>query len=80
MLGLWPLPEKSELHATVTDTLDAGDFVVEKLHFQSMPGLYVTANFYRPREVHEPLPTILYVCGHGPVKIDGVSYGNNLFC
>jgi dienelactone hydrolase len=50
--------------------------IVEKLHFQSLPGLYVTANLYRPIEQNEPLPAILYVCGHGGVKKDGISYGN----
>jgi dienelactone hydrolase len=76
MLGLWPLPEKTDLKATVTGTVDGGDFVVEKLHFQSRPGLYVTANFYRPKQVTQPLPTILYLCGHGNVKVDNVSYGS----
>lgn len=75
MLGLWPLPEKTPLHATITGTVDGGDFVVEKLHFQSRPGLYVTANFYRPKQVDKPLPTILYACGHSNVKIDGIPYG-----
>src|SRR5262245_24127549 len=75
MLGLWPMPERTDLKATVTGTVDAGEFVIEKLHFQSRPGLYVTANFYRPKHVEKPLPTILYVCGHGTEKIDGVAYG-----
>jgi cephalosporin-C deacetylase-like acetyl esterase len=76
MLGLSPLPERTDLKATVTGTIEQPDFVVEKLHFQSRPGLYVTANFYRPKVVEKPLPTILYLCGHGNVKIDGVSYGS----
>jgi cephalosporin-C deacetylase-like acetyl esterase len=75
MLGLQPLPERTPLHATVTGTVDGDTFVVEKLHFQSRPGLYVTTNFYRPKQVDKPLPTILYLCGHSRVKIDGVSYG-----
>ena len=29
-----------------------------------------------PRALKKPAPTILYVCGHGRVKKDGVSYGN----
>src|SRR5262252_2947282 len=49
MMGLWPLPPKTDLKATVVGTVDAGDFTVERLHFQSMPGLYVTANFYLPK-------------------------------
>src|SRR5438045_630010 len=40
MLGLWPLPEKTPLKAAVTGTLDGDSIVVEKLHFQSRPGLY----------------------------------------
>jgi cephalosporin-C deacetylase-like acetyl esterase len=76
MLGLAPLPDRTELNATVTCTIEYPEFVVEKLHFQSRPGLYVTANFYRPKQVEKPLPTILYLCGHGNVKIDGVSYGS----
>ncbi|HBJ35242.1 MAG TPA: acetylxylan esterase, partial [Planctomycetaceae bacterium] len=31
---------------------------------------------YRPANVTQPLPTILYVCGHANVKKDGVSLGN----
>ena len=66
MLGLWPLPDKTPLHATITRTLDRGDYVVEMLHYQSRPGLYVTANLYRPAKITagERLPAIVYVCGH----------------
>ncbi len=71
MLGLWPLPEKTPLHATVTGTLEREDFVVEKLHFQSKPGLYVTGNLYRPKKIEGKLPTVLYVCGHSGKGRDG---------
>nr|MDH4410365.1 prolyl oligopeptidase family serine peptidase [Verrucomicrobiales bacterium] len=76
MLGLQPLPARSDLKAEVTGTIERDGVIVEKIVFQSKPGLYVTANFYRPVKQEGPLPTILYVCGHGGVKIDGVSYGN----
>jgi dienelactone hydrolase len=71
MLGLWPLPEKIPLKATVTGTLDRGDVTIEKLHFQSKPGLYVTGNLYRPKTVDKKLPAILYVCGHSGRGRDG---------
>jgi cephalosporin-C deacetylase-like acetyl esterase len=71
MLGLWPLPEKTPLHATTTGTVDRGDVVIEKLHFQSRPGLYVTGNLYRPKKIDSQLPTILYVCGHSGRGRDG---------
>src|SRR5262245_21287116 len=61
MLGLAPLPNRTDLHATVTDRVERDDFIVEKLQFQSRPGLYVTANFYMPKQVDNPLPTILYL-------------------
>lgn len=66
MLGLWPLPEKTPLRATVTGVHQGDRFVVEKLHYQSRPGLYVTANLYRPTEIaaNDLLPAVLYVCGH----------------
>lgn len=79
MLGLDPRPEKTSLKAEITGTVEHDEFVVEKIHFQSRPGLYVTGNLYRPKSSDEKLPTILYVCGHGRVKIDGVSYGNKTY-
>ena len=39
MLGLDPLPPRSDLKATITGTIDQPEFTVEKLHFQSMPNL-----------------------------------------
>src|SRR5258708_493818 len=41
MMGLWPLPPRTNLKPVVVGTLDAPNFTVEKLHFQSVPGLYV---------------------------------------
>ena len=76
MLGLQPLPARSDLKAEITSSVEREGVIVENLTFQSRPELYVTANFYRPAKQDGPLPTILYVCGHGGVKIDGVSYGN----
>jgi dienelactone hydrolase len=76
MLGLSPRPAKTPLEPVIEGTVEEAEFVVERLHFQSLPGLYVTGNFYRPKVADKPLPTILYVCGHGQVKKDGVSFGN----
>ena len=38
MLGLWPLPEKTPLKATITGHARAPGRVVDKLHFQSQAG------------------------------------------
>lgn len=76
MLGLDPLPARTPLNAVVTGTLDHPRFTVEKLHFQSRPGLYVTANLYVPKGLKQPAPAILYVCGHAGINKDGINYGN----
>jgi len=73
MLGLSPRPEKADMQATVTGTIDVNDVSIEKIHFQSRPGLYVTGNLYRPRVIAEDKkhPAILYLCGHSNQGRDG---------
>lgn len=73
MLGLWPLPERTPLRTTVTGTVEGDGFVVEKLWYQSRPGLYVTANLYRPADTAKDakLPAVLYVCGHSGMGRNG---------
>ena len=76
MLGVPEPNEKSALQAKITGKVEHEEFTVENLHFQSLPGLYVTGNLYVPKIRKGKLPAILYVCGHGRVKVDGVSMGN----
>ena len=76
MLGLWPMPERTALNPVITGKLEQDDFTVEKLHFQALPKLYVTANLYLPKKLERPAPAILYVCGHSRVLTNGVSCGN----
>ncbi|WP_206028597.1 alpha/beta hydrolase family protein [Thalassoroseus pseudoceratinae] len=78
MLGLDPWPQRTPLEAKITGGSEEDEFRVENVHFQSMPGLYVTGNLYLPNDASadSKLPAILYVCGHGRIKKNGVSYGN----
>lgn len=64
MLGLLPWPERTPLQVQVTGSLDQGSYVVEKIAFQSLPKIYVTANLYLPKEPEARLPAVIYVCGH----------------
>ncbi|OGV57582.1 MAG: hypothetical protein A2283_07945 [Lentisphaerae bacterium RIFOXYA12_FULL_48_11] len=64
MLGLDPLPPRTDLNVTITGTLDRGSYVVEKMHFQPTPGCRIAANLYLPKEIKGKLPSIVYVCGH----------------
>jgi len=83
MLGLDPLPEKTDLKPVITGKVEHDEFTVEKIHYQSMPGLYVTGNLYIPKGLstgrlmaEKPAPTILYVCGHAVGTKNGIRYGN----
>lgn len=73
MLGLDPLPDSTPLGTTVTGRLEGEGWVVEKLFYRSLPGLYVTANLWRPKDAPEGSrhPAILYVCGHSGRGRDG---------
>ena len=66
MLGLSPLPARTPLKANITGILEREPYRIEKVVFQSLPGLYVTGDFYVPKDCAKPLPTILYLCGHAP--------------
>jgi dienelactone hydrolase len=46
--GLWPMPEKTKLHAVVHGKIEMQGYSIEKVYFQSYPGHYVTGNLYRP--------------------------------
>lgn len=78
MLGLSPLPPKTDLKPEITGKIESDGFIVENITFQSRPGLYVTGNLYRPLKQQGKVPAILYVCGHGGVKKNGISYGNKV--
>lgn len=61
--GLVPLPVKTPLNAKVFGMIDRGDYTVEKVYFESYPGLYVTGNLYRPKG-EGPFPAVLNPHGH----------------
>jgi len=75
MLGLSPRPERTALKAVVVRTQEGtgSGYAVEMVHYQSVPGLYVTGNLYRPATVKagEKLPAVFYVCGHSGRGRDG---------
>jgi len=76
MLGLSPLPPRTPLEATVTGVLERDGYVVEKVHFQSLPGAYVIGNLYRPNKPEGRLPTVLYLCGHTKGKVNAPYQAN----
>ncbi|MGB8481456.1 MAG: acetylxylan esterase [Acidobacteriaceae bacterium] len=65
---LWQLlggrPEETPLNPRITGTLERNGYRIEKLIFESMPQIYVTANLYVPTTGQPPFPAILAPIGH----------------
>ena len=64
MLGLDPLPERTPLNVQITGKIDQPEYTIEKIAFESLPKVYVTANLYIPKNREGKLPAVIYVCGH----------------
>src|SRR5437762_693324 len=59
MLGLDPLPARAPLKAEITGRLEREGYRIEKIVYQSLPGLYVTGNLYLPKAPAKRLPAVL---------------------
>src|SRR6266403_3987362 len=57
---------KTDLHPRVTGRIQMDGFSVEKLIFQSLPGVYVTALVYVPDDHSKKHPAVLVPAGHAP--------------
>jgi len=62
MVGAFPA--KTPLNPVITGTIKKEGFIVEKLHFESRPGYFVTAAMFIPTGKKGPLPAILFCSGH----------------
>ena len=47
-----------------TGTIEADDYVIDKLAYESLPGYFVPALLYRPKTVTSRRPGVLSPCGH----------------
>ena len=63
MIGGLPT-HKTELHAFTTGRISGHGFHIEKLIYQSLPGLYVTALVYVPEDGAKVHPAVLVPAGH----------------
>lgn len=62
------LPPAHEIPpVTRLDRIDADDYSIEKLAFESFPNYHVPALLYRPKKTSGPAPGILSPCGHSSV-------------
>ncbi|MYC66954.1 MAG: hypothetical protein F4X12_11535 [Acidobacteriia bacterium] len=64
MLGLSYKRPKTPLNVKLRGTIERPGYTVEKVAFESLPSVYVTANLYLPADPAGPVPAVIYVCGH----------------
>ena len=62
MMSLQDMPlnaKRPDLNVRITGTIQKEGYRIEKLYYESLPGLYVPANLYIPDDIQEPRPTFL---------------------
>lgn len=69
-LGTWP-PVPKEVPVRVTKTIEAGNYAIENLLYQSRPDVWVSGNLYRPAAKRERMPVILVAHSHHAPKEQG---------
>ena len=67
------LPERTELNARTTGTLEREHYRVDKVIYESRPGFTVSANLYVPKQGQAPFPGVLFQLGHG---LNGKAYAS----
>lgn len=61
---LGELPVGGEVRADVVKSLDKGQYRIDNVLIESLPGYYLSANFYYPKAAGHASPAILFLCGH----------------
>jgi dienelactone hydrolase len=68
--------QRTPLNARIVDTVRMDGYRIEKVMFESVPGLHVTALVYVPDAPAGPKPAVLVGCGHSPLGKAFVNYQN----
>ena len=65
--GLWPMPQRTPLKPVIFGKTTRPGFTVEKVHFESVPGHFVTGLLFRPagKKAEGKHPAVLCPHGHG---------------
>ena len=65
---LWRLiggmPERTPLNPRTTGSFEREKYKVEKVVYESRPGLFISANLYIPKSGSGPFPAVLFQSGH----------------
>src|SRR4051794_32540508 len=64
--GLMPLFPKNDLHPQIFGRIENGDYSIEKVLLETLPGFYLGGNLYRPLRPAPPdgFPAVLSPHGH----------------
>src|SRR5206468_445923 len=71
---LGTFPERTPLRPRVMGTIERDGFRIEKIVFESQPGLYVTGCLFLPSDRQPRAPAILNVIGHTDVSFRAPLY------
>jgi len=68
-----PYERRCPLNVKVTGTVERPKYRIEKLYYESLPNVFVTANLYLPKQEgatgsRRQYPGVLYVCGHADTQ------------
>ncbi len=58
------MPERTPLNAGTTGSFEREKYKVEKVVYESRPGLFISANLYLPKTGSGPFPAVLFQSGH----------------
>jgi len=64
LFGSDKLPARAPLNARVVGRVEYSDYILEKIVFESWPGVPVSAHLYLPKQITKPVPCVLYTLGH----------------
>jgi dienelactone hydrolase len=62
--GLFPMADRTPVHAEVTGRIARADYTIEKVALETMPGYYLGGNLYRPLHPKGKVPAVLTPHGH----------------
>ncbi len=67
-------PERTPLNARVLGRLERDKYTVDKVVYESLPRVVVSANLYIPKSGHPPFPGVLFQMGHSGIGKAYASY------
>ncbi|HRE99640.1 MAG TPA: acetylxylan esterase [Pirellulaceae bacterium] len=62
--ALWPMPERGEVKGVRHGRIERDGYAVERVYFESLPGMFVTGSLYLPTGKPGPFPAVLSPHGH----------------